>query len=418
MSALIPYDTGTLEIAVQMAIGTQVTLWDQSSWNYAEWSSELVGGWVDVTCDASEVNLTAGATAPDGVVTAINATTGGISLHGDQYNPWAPPWGDQGQLGPRVPVRLLWRHQGDATFKTFFTGVTDGWPYERSSGTAPVPIIDATGGLANLDLLALDATAAVGQGEALSDRMNRILSQAAWPTGLRAIPTDARKVISTTFGASAWTMLANAADTGLGLMWVKRTGEVAYLPVGQAGGWTPHYFGINLTDTHADSTNVCVVDYTNSDPQVTRNAVTISRAADPLVSGDVPVAATLVDQQSVNQYGPATYSRTDLINADDAWSATVAGAVLLDGAWPVMHPQIADLDIRFDIRVADLLLATEIGDVLLVHDSGQLFQCAVVGWSVDITRKGLTGSLILSDISQWTGGLWDTDLWDRGTWSI
>ena len=368
-----------------------------------------------MTC---QLTLTAGASAPDGVVTAINGTTGGITLHGDQYNPWAPPWGDQGQLGPRVPVRLQWRHQGDATLKTFFTGVTDGWPFERSSGTAAVPIIDATGGLANLDLPALDSSAAVGQGEALSARMNRILNQAAWPTGLRQIPADAKTVISTTFGAQAWAMLQNAADTGLGLMWVKRTGEVAYLPVGQGGGWTPSFFGINLTDTHADPTNVCVVDYQNSDPQVVRNAVTISRAADSLIDGDTPVAAVLIDQQSVSQYGPATYSKTDLIQQDDAWSAAVAGAVLLDGAWPAMHPQLADLDIRFDTRVADLLLATEIGDVLIVHDSGQLFQCAVVGWAVDITRKGLTGTLILSDISQWLGGYWDTDVWDKGAWSI
>ena len=418
MSALIPYETGTLELSVQVAIGQNVSEWDSSSWGFAEWSSEVVGGWVDVSCDVSELTLTGGASAPDGVLTAINGTTGGLTLHGDQYNPWAPPWGDQGQLGPRVPVRLQWRHAGDASLRTFFTGVTDGWPFERSSGTAAVPIIDATGGLANLDLPGLDSTLAVGQGETLSARMNRILNQAAWPTGLRQIPTDAKTVISTTFGASPWAMLQNAADTGLGLLWVKRTGEVAYLPVGQAGGWTPHFFGINLTDTHADPTNVCVVDYSNSDPQVVRNAVTVSRAADPLVDGDTPVAAVLVDQQSVNQYGPATYSNTDLIQQDDGWSATVAGAVLLDGAYPAMHPQLADLDIRFDTRVADLLLATEIGDVLIVHDSGQLFQCAVVGWEVDITRKGLTGTLILSDISQWTGGLWDTDIWDRGTWSI
>lgn len=418
MSALIPYETGTLELAVQMAIGQNVSSWDLSSWNFSEWSSELVGGWVDVSCDVSEINITAGASAPDGVLTAINSTTGGITLHGDQYNPWAAPWGDQGALGPKVPVRLLWRHQGDSSWLTAFTGVTDGWPFERSSGTAPIPVIDATGGLANLDLPGLDSAAAVGQGEALSARMNRILTQAAWPTGLRQIATDPRKCISTVFGAQVWIMLQNAADTGLGLLYIKRTGEVAYLPVGQAGGWVPHFFGINLTDTHADTTNVCVVDYTNSDPQVVRNAVTVSRAADPLVDGDAPVAAVMVDQQSVNQYGPATYSRSDLIQQDDAWSATVAGAVLLDGAWPAMHPQMAQLDIRFDIRVADLLLRTEIGDVVLVHDSSQLFQCAVVGWLVDITRKGLTGTLILSDISQWTGGLWDTDVWDRGTWSI
>ena len=574
MSALIPYETGTLELSVQMAIGAggAGSAWDASTWNHSKWASEIVGGWVDVTCDVSDVNLTAGASQPDGVLTAINSTTGGITLHGDQYNPWAPPWGDQGQLGPRMAVQLLWRHahpnlmpaqaasledgtttgwlatnnvtlanstaqaadgahslamtslgspgatiyvdldapyrapvqpgvafavaasfqaagQGracqlfltyyDATggqlsawdlgpvtdtagqwttlaatitppaaaaslgirvvvagvangevhyldalsvslpadpWQVAFTGVTDAWPFERSSGTATVPVIDAVGGLANLSLPTLATP--VGQGEALSDRMNRILTAAAWPNGLRQIPADPRKVISTTFGASAWPMLQNAADTGLGLLWVTRQGEVAYLPVGQAGGWAPSFFGINLTDTHADPSNVCVVDYQNSDPQVVRNSVSVARAADPAVSNDTPVPAVMVDQASVAQYGPATYSRDDLINQDDAWSASVAGAVLMDGAWPALHPQQADLDIRFDLRVSDLLLGTEIGDVVLVHDSGQLFQCAVIGWNVDITRKALTGTLILSDVSRWTGGLWDTDIWDEGIWSI
>ena len=344
-------------------------------------------------------------------------------------------------------------------------------------------------------------------------------------------------------------MLQTAADTGLGLLWVKRTGQVAYLPVGQAGGWTPSYAGISLTDAHLpsppnlldvvdssfedgsvgswqasanctianstaqaaagthslaitatgtglsvilgshwpamdmtkrynisgqfkaattarpcsiygywfdpsgnglgriqspavpDSTTgwmdvaivsaqpppgtaycvllawidstaagevhylddvevtettedpyqadaVCVVDFSNSQPVVMRNAVSISRAADPLVDGDTPVAAIATDQASVDRYGPYTYSRTDLINQDDAWSAVVAGAVLVNRSQPTMHPQIADLDIRFDTKVADLLLGTEIGQVVWVHDSGQLFQCAVVGWTVDITREG------------------------------
>ena len=207
MSARIPYETGTLELSVQFAIGQDASQWDSSSWNYSQWSSEDVGGWVDVTCDVSEVTLTGGASEPDGLLTAINGTTGGITLHGDQYNPWSPPWGDQGQLGPAVPVQLLWRHQGDTSWHTAFTGITDGWPFERSSGTAAIPILDATGGLANLDLPTL--AAGVGQGEGLSARMNRILNQAAWPTGLRQIATDAREGHQYHYGSQC---LAHAPD--------------------------------------------------------------------------------------------------------------------------------------------------------------------------------------------------------------
>lgn len=578
MTALIPYDTGTLELAVQMGIGLQTSVWDTDTWDFSQWSEETVGGWVDVTCDVSEVTITSGASAPDGVLTAINATTGGVVLHGDQYNPWGPEYG-QGQLGPKVPVRLLWRRPGDPALVPVFTGVTDSWPYERSTETASVALVDATGGLANNDLLTLPGPA--GQGEGISARMNRILDAASWSTAARQIPADTRPTISTTLGEAAWTMLQNAADTGLGLVWIDRSGNVAYLPIGQVGGWQPHHLGISLSDVHLASTNllsdeassfeggtiagwwpggqgvqlsvtqavaaagshamaitctvaadasitnpppyapvtpglrytfrakvmaatiphqvqmwvewldpsnnvvggvvyaptvldsttqwteillagaqapygstkalitvyfraavagevhyvddiwftlatadpyageaVCVVDYANTDPTVVRNVVTIARAADPAIDGDTPVAATDTDAASVARYGPVTYSRDDLIHQQDSWSAVVAQAVLANAAQPAMHPQQAMLDIKTDPQVADLLLAAEIGDVLYVHDTGQLFQCVVVGYSVDITRSSLTGSLVLSDVSMWTGGLWDSDQWDQGLWGL
>jgi hypothetical protein len=416
MTAILPYSTGDLELAVEMAIGgSGVNGWDQSAWDFAAWASDTSGGWVDVTCDTSEVTLASGASAPDGLLTAINGTTGGVTLHGDQYNPWAPPQAP-GLLGPAVPVRLRWRHVGDASFQTAFTGVTDGWPFDRASGTAPIPILNATGLLANMTLPT--QTPAVGQGETIDQRMNRILNAAAWSTGLRVIPADSHRVISTELGQAPWVMLQTAADTGIGLLWVKRTGEVAYLPVGQAGGWTPNYLAYGLADVNKTDTWVCVVNYVNSEPAVTRNVVSITRAADPLIEGDTPAAVVAQDSASVAQFGPHTYERADLINQDDGWSATLAGAVLLDGAWPLLHPQVAALDIRQSTHVADLLLSAEIGDVLMVQDTGQLFTCAVVGYSVDIVRKGLTGTLVLSDVTRWVGGRWDTDGWDVGIWSI
>jgi hypothetical protein len=418
MTAIMDFPTGQLEIAVEAAIGQGASAWDTSTFDYSVWSSETIGGWIDISCDTSEVTLTSGASGPDGLLTAINGTTGGLTLHGDQYNPWAPPWGGVvGPLGPGVPCRVRWRHVGDAAFITAFTGFSDAWPFDRDEGVASVPVLDATGGLANLTLPTLPAP--VGQHEALSARMNRILDAAAWPTGLRQIPTDGRTVISTVLGESPWAMLQVATDTGIGLLWVTRTGNVAYLPVGQAGGWVPQVLAPVLSDVHGSNPNtLCVVNFANSDPVVVRNAVTISRAADPLVANDAPVAAVAIDQASVTQYGPRTYSRDDLIHDTDAWSATLAGAVLLDGAWPGLHPQVATLDQRMDARVADLLLGAEIGQVVNVVDSGQTFECAVVGYNVDITRNSVTGTLILSDVSRWIGSLWDSAGWDKSIWSI
>lgn len=416
MSALLEYPTGTIELEVDMLIGSSSSSWDNAAFDFAQWGTEVAGAWVDVTCDISELTVTAGADKPDGLVTALNGTTGGITLHGSQYNPWAPPWG-RNVLGPAVPVRVLWRHAGAATWSTAFTGVTDGWPYDRDAAIAAVPVLDATGGLANLDLATLAAP--VGQHETLTARMNRILDAATWSTGLRALSPDGRTVISTDLGAAAWDMLQTAADTGLGLLWIKRTGEVAYLPVGQAGGWTPHLRPEKLTDTDTgDPAELCVANFTNSDPEVVRNIVTVSRSADDLVDGDTPAPATAEDPTSVTRYGPHTYNRTDLIHDTDSWSSTVAAAVLMDSAWPLLHPESADLDIRIDTRVADLLLGAEIGDVITVIDSGQTFECAVVGWSFDLNSKHLTGTLTLSDVTRWVGYGWDMAGWDKATWGV
>lgn len=418
MTALLEFDTGTIELEVSIGVGNQANAWDSSAWDYSQWASDTAGGWVDVTCDVSEVTLTAGASAPDGLLTAINGTTGGLTLHGDQYNPWAPPWGGRNALGPGVPVRIRWRHEGATDFVSAFTGVTDGWPFDRSTGVAAVPILDATGMLANLTLLTLAAPA--GQGEGISARINRILDAAGWSTGLRDILADSHPVISTTLGAAPWQLLQTAADTGIGLVWVTRDGVVAYIPVGQAGGsWIPDVLPETLTDTHgSDPTYLCVVNFQNTDPVVVRNIVSITRAADPAVSSDTPVAAIATDATSVSRYGPVSYERTDLINQLDSWSATLAAAVLLGGAWPALHPEVANLDIQVDNRVADLLLGAEIGDAIKVRDSGQNFECIVVGYTVDITNRSLVGSLVLSDITRWVGSFWDSDSWDNAVWSV
>ena len=416
MTAIMDFGTAQLEVSVQMAIGLGAAQWDAGAWDFDRWATESTGSWVDVTCDVSEVVLTSGASEPDGILTAINGTTGSITLHGDQYNPWIEPW--VGQLGPGVPVQVLWRHVGDASFTAAFTGVTDSWPFDRDSGVAAVPILDGTGQLANQQLSAWGSP--VGQGEGLSARMNRILDAAAWPTGLRQIPAQALPCISTVLGAAAWDLMKTAADTGVGIVFVSRAGLVTYIPIGQIGGaWVPTVLPWNLTDHHrGNPADVCVVNFTNSQPEVVRNDVTIARAADPAVANDAPVVALAEDVQSMSRFGIKTYDRNDLIHQQDTYSAAVAGAVLMDGAWPALHPQLADLDVKVDGRSADVLLGADIGNVLNVLDSGKTFECVLVGYSVDLTAKGLSGTVVLSDITKWIGSFWDTGQWDIAIWSV
>jgi hypothetical protein len=371
---------------------------------------------VDITCDVTEIDITSGASSADGLITQINGTSGGLTVYGSDYNPWSGPWA--GMLTPDLAVDIRWRHVGDTSWIYAFTGVVDVWSYDRIAEISSVSIIDATGGLANLDLPTLAVP--VGQGETISARMNRILTAANVDPSRWSIATDLHPVISTTLGAKAWDLLDTAADTGIGLMFVDRTGMITYLPVGQAGGWFPTYRPEILVDWHSgpDPNQLCVLTFANNDPVVVRNSVSITRAADPAVDGDTPVTQTATDPPSIKRFGTSTYSRDDLINQSDAWGATIAAAVLQGGAWPAMHPQSADLDVNTDARVADLLLGALIGEAIHVRDSGQAFLCVIVGYMLTLTRASLTGSLVLSDVTLWLGGAWDTDTWDNGAWSI
>src|SRR5215471_1059005 len=180
MSAVIQYPTCTLELLIEAGIGRQANqgVWDSSTWGYAVWGAEdtTLGDWIDVTCDISELEITGGATASDGVITAINATTGGLTFHGAQWNPWSSVWTDI--LAPAVPIRIRWRYLGETTWRPLFMGVTDGWPYDRKTQIAAVPILDGTGQLANYKLGELSVP--VGNRENLTARINRILDAGRW----------------------------------------------------------------------------------------------------------------------------------------------------------------------------------------------------------------------------------------------
>ena len=72
----------------------------------------------------------------------------------------------------------------------------------------------------------------------------------------------------------------------------------------------------------------------------------------------------------------------------DAWSRTVADAVLFAGAWPSNAPRDVRLDTRLgDWRVAALLLGVELGMQFHVVDlDGTGWTEAAVGWAVVVSR--------------------------------
>ena len=431
MPARLPWPHGDVDLLVELGVGRQADagVWDAAAWDGAVWgaSDTDTGDWVDVSCDVLDVDLTAGASQPDGVVTAVDSTTGVVRLAGERWNPWQSAY--RGALGPAVPVRVSWspvdpdNPDASPSWRPVYTGESDAWPYDRRRAVVAVPVVDATAAL-GANTLPTEPNPGVGGHETITARMTRILDAARWPADLRDIPDD-RSVttIPTVLGDDAWSMMQTAADTDLGVVWVNRGGLVAYRPVAHLGQWAPDPVGIGLTDVAGDG-NVCVLDYTRTDPVVVRNDVTIAHDKPPDTDPPAnpappdPPQVRLTDDASIERYRPRTYKRTDLIHDDDTWSAILAEVILEGAAFPSQHPQSATLDLRADVRVRDLLLDAELTQSLVVTDTGRSYLCLLVGYALTITRTALSGSVVLQDITAWIAGRWDSALWDIDVWGV
>ena len=66
-----------------------------------------------------------------------------------------------------------------------------------------------------------------------------------------------------------------------------------------------------------------------------------------------------------------------------------------------------------------LLLALEPDLSLQVEDldGTTVWICQPTGWSVQIDRTAISGTIGLVDVSQFVGDQWDTAKWDQAQWS-
>jgi hypothetical protein len=173
---------------------------------------------------------------------------------------------------------------------------------------------------------------------------------------------------------------------------------------------------VDVTPPPAGPPAVDPVNIVGQQPTVTRNIVSVSRqAAD---ENDTPATVTVRDDASVARFLAHSYSRTDLIHADDGWSQTVAQAILLSSAWPSTSPASVDLSSRADPAAAALLLTLEPSLSVLVTDGAGAWECEPAGWSVTVTPTEIAGSVGLLDVSAWYGGSWDDAGWDTTRWGF
>jgi hypothetical protein len=298
-----------------------------------------------------------------------------------------------------------------------FTGfiATRGYSWNPATAQAKVQCIDGTSILVASDRV---SQVAQGAGESAAARVGRVAAAALWPGGYD-VTAGGTPLQGTNLSSAAWPELLEVADTDLGLLWINRAGVLAYRPRGRVGQ------GVRLSGRlvvcEETSTDVAVMTMGANQPTVTRNRVTIARRKDPTVTNDAPVPAVVEDRESIARYQPHDFKDVDLWHIDDAWSATVAQAVLGDGAWPSAAPGQVLLDsVTGDVLVPPLLLSLEPDMTFdVVDDGGTSYRQSVTGWDVQVRYDEIEGLLYLEDTSRWTFvGHWGTAIWGVDRWGL
>lgn len=417
MSAAIPAAGIEIEVCLGVGRSANVGVWDTGRWDANTWgqTDTSLGDWVDVTCQTlTPLELAAGASGADGVVTRWEAATCSFTLIGDVFDPRSGPYA--GLLGPGLPARVRWRPIGTQTWIVAFTGYVDdsGFTYDAkvTPPRAKLACTDATRILAAFDGV---EQSPIGQGETAAQRVARIADNARWPADRRDIAAGGVAVRDTTLADVAWTELLAVADTDLALLWISRAGLLSYRPQGKVT--PPRAISAMITcGTLPDGvTGIRPLNIVGQQPTITRNIVSISRQGH---DGEDPATVTVTDQSSVARYLAHSYQRTDLVHVDDAWSRNVADAVITSSAWPSDAPASVELDSRADLAASALLLSLEPSLSVAVDDGHNVWQCEPAGWKVTVDRLAVSGEVTLLDVSVWFGSAWDAAVWDTDRWGF
>jgi hypothetical protein len=420
VSALLPGPNLEIETALGIGLSGSAGAWDEGAWDANVWANPdtELGDWVDITCYTLDgLSLGAGSQSADGVVTRWEAATCALDVYGAAFDPRSGPWA--GLLGPSIPVRVRWRVPGAVDWVTAFLGYTDddGFSYDPKTKQAHLSATDATRIFNAFDGVEQNSQ---GGGETAAQRVTRIADMVGWDTEARDITAGGVAVQATTLAQNAWTMLLQIADTDLALLWINRAGQLAYRPQGKV---SPSrrlnvVIGCDPSSVPDDATLIKAVQMAGQQPTVTRNIVSISRQQIEGDTDDTPVTVTVRDDASIERYLPHTYQRTDLIHLADEWSRRIANAILQSSAWPASSPESTELDTRLDVGAGPLLLGLEPSLSVIVDDGFRPWICGPAGWTVEIWRARITGTIDWLDVSAWFGAAWDSAIWDQDRWAF
>jgi hypothetical protein len=280
--------------------------------------------WSDVTADVlqeSGISINRGSTRQAGpyFTTEAGRLTFELDNVSGDYDPLnlSSPYVSAGttQLRPGLPVTVEATYLG-AQF-TLFSGYVDNWnvtyPGEANTvSTVSVAATDPIGVLVAADTPAV--TPAVGAGETIAARLNRILDSAAWSAADRNIETTSTATMAATeLDEPAWQELLNSATSVNGYLWLNNRGQVEF----RTKSSFPRTTDLVVGDDGAMP--VVSLELANDWDQV-YNVVKLNRSEGS--------EQAVLDETSIAQFGQRAFSRTDLLVDTDDLVSESAGYIL------------------------------------------------------------------------------------------
>lgn len=298
-----------------------------------------------------------------------------------------------GQIIPRRAVRI------SSGGQFIFTGVIDDWNLEYSpsgQSDASAACTDSFASLASQTLV--PGTAVV---QTSGERINAILNQpgVSWPTQDRLIDTGITTLGPDVVeeGANALEYLRNVASSEPGQVFVGKQGQLIFKdrnPSSSSNFLTFSDDGVGI------GYQAIKVVYGS---ELLYNQVSLTNF------NDVTVTAT--DTNSIAEYGPLNYTKTNLLVNDPVELANIA--VLLATKYGEPEYRFESIDIilnKFDTETQNQIIALEIGDVVQVSFTPNKIPPAITKFAEviridhDITPQAHVVSLGFSTISfgPWT----------------
>lgn len=328
---------------------------------------DLGYAWTDVTEYVLEgLSFRRGATRSQGPFWRYEAGTAAVELDNQdgRFDPLnlSGPYvsGGLSEIRPNLPVRIS--AVIGSTTEPVWNGVVDSIDTDYSSVTwAPITFrcVDGVAWLQAADLPEL--TTAVGAGDTVAARIDRILDRVGWPAAARDLdPITANTLQATTLAQSAWADILLAADSDAGYVWFDRSGRLVYRTRGAIPANPSLTFSSSATVAGKDFDAVTIT----RDVEQVYNSVSLARKDGTAVTVEDVDAQALIGQVR-------GFSRSDLVCQTDENVADVAQWVagtcadLLTRVEEITLRPPADTDLLSSGEWWDLL-RLEVGDVVRV----------------------------------------------------